>query len=609
MASLVGQTLGKYELLEVIGRGGMATVYKGRQPDGDCVAVKVLSAIYIEDPNLSRRFQREIKVVMSLDHPNIVPVIDYGEEDGHPYLVMPYLEGGSLTDRLQRGCLSADEGSKVVSQIASALQLAHEKGIVHRDVKPSNIMLDSAGNALLVDFGLAHIHDASISLTGSALLGTPAYIAPEQAQGSRADARSDQYSLGVILFQLTTGSLPFEAETPMALVIKQINEPLPLPKDVNPNVPESIQKVILKATAKNPQHRFGSVGEMVVAFEAALAHAINPASNPAPEIVLPEQLTIPLASAPNRPRRILRLAALAAVMLIALLACPVASSSFLGMLEQLSNPAEGGELPGIGLDPAEGTALAKTIEAMSTELAVALSTEEIETAIIQTLEATPTLESEGVVETATWTMSALAGTETSTALPTGAPTATIAPTATKTATRTATKTATSFSSATPAPSSLPPPTATVTMAPSITASIVSSGTAAVSSTAGATLAPTGVVCSTASLTGFTIKDEEVHWMLNNAGSQTIQITTIFISWPASNDKLEKVRLGGKVIWDKGAPPPSANITSGWKGNTSEREVSPGSSKQLRFDFDKDAALSGYSLSVTLNGTCQIFGGG
>jgi serine/threonine-protein kinase len=401
MASLVGKTLGKYELLEVIGRGGMATVYKARQPDGDCVAVKVLSAIYIEDPSLSKRFQREIKVVMSLDHPNIVPVLDYGEEDGLPYLVMPYLEGGSLSDRLQKGRLTADEGSRVVSQLASALQLAHENGIVHRDVKPANILLDNEGNALLADFGLAHIHDASISLTGSALLGTPAYIAPEQAQGSRADARSDQYSLGVLLFQLTTGSLPFAAETPMALVIRQINEPIPLPRSVNPNVPESIQRVILKATAKDPDQRFNSAGEMKAAFQAAIAHALDPENNSAPEIALPEQLTIPLMSveaAPNRPRRILRLAALAAAMLIALFACPVSSSSFLDTLEQLSNPAEGGELPGIGLDPAEGTALAKTIEAMSTELAVALSTDEIETAIILTLEVTPTLESDGTLE-------------------------------------------------------------------------------------------------------------------------------------------------------------------------------------------------------------------
>ena len=317
MASVIIQTLGPYHLLEPIGQGAMSTVYKGYDPgENRNVAIKVLPPTLAQVEQFGRRFQREIRVVMQLEHPHIMPVVDFGEEGGNAYLVMPYLKSGTLAERLERDPLRPMECGRVIEQVSGALDYAHSEGVVHRDVKPSNILLDQDGNALLSDFGLAHISDASVSLTGSALIGTPAYMSPEQARGDPVDARSDQYSLGVILYQLTTGQLPFKAETPMALLVKHLNEPLPLPRSVCPTMPEPIEHVILKGTAKNPDDRFGSVAEMNQAFQASLAHAQDPQANPAPSIALPAAINptqvaqAPQAGSPSNRSRWFRKAAI-----------------------------------------------------------------------------------------------------------------------------------------------------------------------------------------------------------------------------------------------------------------------------------------------------------
>ncbi|MEK6587779.1 MAG: serine/threonine-protein kinase, partial [Chloroflexota bacterium] len=217
------QSLGKYQLLEQVGQGGMASVFKAIDPATNSYwAMKVLNPMMAQDPQFGKRFEREAEVVMRLQHPHIVPVVDYGQANGYAYLVMPLLQVGSLADRLRDGPLTPLEGGRVVRELAGALEFAHSQGVVHRDVKPSNVLMDDQGNALLSDFGLARIHDASVSLTGSALLGTPAYMSPEQARGEKVGPASDQYSMGVILYQLCTGHLPFEAETPMAVMLKHI---------------------------------------------------------------------------------------------------------------------------------------------------------------------------------------------------------------------------------------------------------------------------------------------------------------------------------------------------------------------------------------------------
>ena len=262
MPELVGATLGAYRLLEQIGRGGMASVFKALDlKSGQTVAVKVLSPLLEFDDNSKARFRREAKVLSRLKHPNIMPVLDYGETSGMVYLVMPFMDVTTLHDRMKAGKLEVQESARIIDQIASALQHAHDARVVHRDVKPSNILFDKDGKAWLSDFGFAHIADSPRDLTGSALIGTPAYISPEQINEDKITHLSDQYSLAVMLYQMSTGSLPFDADTPLALVIKHATEPLPRPRAVNPSIPDAVEAVLIKALAKKPAHRFKSVSK------------------------------------------------------------------------------------------------------------------------------------------------------------------------------------------------------------------------------------------------------------------------------------------------------------------------------------------------------------
>jgi serine/threonine protein kinase len=274
---LVGKRLGKYRIVEWLGRGGMANVFKAKDPSGDrFVAIKVLPPMMADYPQFSERFQQEAELVMRLEHPHIVPIEEIQESGDYAYQVMPYFIFGSLADQLERRQPSLEEAADLVHQAGSALDYAHRQGVVHRDVKPSNILLDDKGRAMLSDFGLALILDASVSLTGSAFLGTPAYISPEQAQTNKVEPHSDQYSLGIVLFQLATGRLPFMHENPMAVILMHLNQPLPSPRSLNPDLPEGLEKVILKSTAKDPSDRFGSVAEMTEALGRVMLHARDP---------------------------------------------------------------------------------------------------------------------------------------------------------------------------------------------------------------------------------------------------------------------------------------------------------------------------------------------
>jgi len=287
MSDLIGKTLGPYRILEQIGAGGMATVYKAYQPSMDrYVAVKILPHyLSTQDEQFLKRFQREARAIARLEHPHILPVHDYGEAGGVTYIAMRYIEAGTLKQHLAKGPLPLNEINRLIGQVGSALDYAHRLGVIHRDVKPGNVLIDNQGNAFLTDFGLARMMETSQELTGSGVgVGTPAYMSPEQGQGVKADHRSDLYSLGVILYEMVTGHVPFEAETPMAVMLKHITDPLPLPRAVRPDVPEAIERVILKALAKAPADRFQTAAEMVQALGVASrkANAAEPERPSAP---------------------------------------------------------------------------------------------------------------------------------------------------------------------------------------------------------------------------------------------------------------------------------------------------------------------------------------
>jgi serine/threonine protein kinase len=272
MFELIGKTVGPYRIIEQIGSGGMATVYKAYHPNMDrYVAVKVLPQHLSKDPDFAKRFQREARAIARLEHSHILPVYDYGEYEGITYIAMRYIKAGTLKDRMSAGRLSLEEINNLIGQIGSALDYAHRMGVIHRDIKPANILIDDQGDTYLSDFGLARMMEASQQLTVSGVgLGTPSYMSPEQGQGNKVDHRSDIYSLGIILYELLTGRVPYEAETPMAVVHKHIQGDLPLPHTINPNTPEAIERVILKALAREPADRYQTAGEMVQALHTAV---------------------------------------------------------------------------------------------------------------------------------------------------------------------------------------------------------------------------------------------------------------------------------------------------------------------------------------------------
>jgi serine/threonine protein kinase len=269
-----GQMLGPYRIINQIGRGGMATVYKAYQASVDrYVAIKVLPSQLAESPEFAARFQQEARIIARLEHPHILPVFDYGESDGVAYFVMRYLEAGTLKDRMEsRRPLPLQEIDRIFTQLADALSYAHGHGIVHRDLKPANALIDSQGNIFLTDFGIAKLlESASPRLTQTdAIMGTPSYISPEQAQSHPVDQRSDIYSLGIILYEMATGQVPYVADTPLAVLFKHISDPLPPPSQVKPDIPQSIEQVILKALSKNPGDRFATAAEFVAAWKRAL---------------------------------------------------------------------------------------------------------------------------------------------------------------------------------------------------------------------------------------------------------------------------------------------------------------------------------------------------
>ncbi len=273
-----GENVGPYRIIEQLGQGGMATVFKAYHPNLDrYVAIKVLHPAFKQDPQFLERFQREARVVAMLDHSNIVPVFDYADHSGQSYLVMKFIEGETLKAVLDRGWPSKEQILSIVQSVGSALTYAHSQGVLHRDVKPSNILLTESGNVYLADFGLARMAEAGQStLSGDQLLGTPHYISPEQARGAQElDEGTDIYSFGIVLYQLAVGRVPYSSDTPFSIIHDHLYTPLPMPRSINDKIPEDLERVLLKALAKDRPDRFASVEELVEAFDKA-ARGISP---------------------------------------------------------------------------------------------------------------------------------------------------------------------------------------------------------------------------------------------------------------------------------------------------------------------------------------------
>ncbi|HEC21898.1 MAG TPA: hypothetical protein ENI95_03155 [Chloroflexi bacterium] len=278
-SDLIGRKLGPYEIVEFISSGGMAEVYKGYHPDLDrYVAIKIVGRHLQSDPVFNARFRREAKAIAQLRHPNIVQVYDFGAAEGGHYMVMEYVEGITLADLLDQvrageRTLEMDDVIFIIRQIAAALDHAHKKGVIHRDVKPGNILITRSGQAILTDFGLALLRsrNAEDDSSGSAF-GTPEYMAPEQISDSRAAGpASDIYSLGVVLYEMVTGEVPFRADSVVDTALRHLNENAPDPRLLNPDLPEGVAQVILKALAKSPRDRYRRAVQMALELEQAYA--------------------------------------------------------------------------------------------------------------------------------------------------------------------------------------------------------------------------------------------------------------------------------------------------------------------------------------------------
>ena len=274
MSDLSGKTLGQYQIIKPIGQGGMAKIYLAYQPSiRREVAIKVMSSPLQQNASSVKRFAQEVEVIAQLQHPQIIPVYDFGEHDDQIYIVMAYIRGGTLADRIDQ----APNGSpnqeiiRLFDLIAEGLDYAHSKGIVHRDLKPNNILMDESSHPYIADFGLAKLTEGKIELTNTMMTGTAAYMAPEIAQSGKSTKRADIYAIGIILFEMLTGQLPFQGDTPYKMLSAHIHQPVPNIHKFRPDLPEAVQAVIDKVLAKDPVNRFATTRELTNAFKDAMS--------------------------------------------------------------------------------------------------------------------------------------------------------------------------------------------------------------------------------------------------------------------------------------------------------------------------------------------------
>jgi eukaryotic-like serine/threonine-protein kinase len=323
---MIGQLIGgRYEIEKLVGTGGMSSVYRARDTVLERrVALKVLHEQFADDSEYVERFRREARAIAALNHPNIVTVIDRGEFEGRQFIVFEHIPGENLKELVEReGPLSVEQALALTHQIARGLSFAHEHGVVHRDVKPQNVLLDEAGAAKVTDFGIARSLDPEAALTETGtLLGTSDYIAPEQASGQRVDERSDQYSLGALLYELLTGEVPYPAETFMAAALRHVNDPVPSVREHRREVPPRVDAIVARAMAKRPQDRFASTAAMMAAIESALADEEVAGASPhgtagaLPPGEAPAPASVAQRARPRPPRRRKRAAPLLLALLV-----------------------------------------------------------------------------------------------------------------------------------------------------------------------------------------------------------------------------------------------------------------------------------------------------
>jgi predicted Ser/Thr protein kinase len=628
MSNLSGIINKRYYIIETVGHGGMTTVYKAMNVrTKEEVAIKVLAPYLALDPIFKARFEREIKVLHDFENSNIVPILDYGEHNGAPYLVMPFFPEGTLADRLRTRSITVEEIGIVINDISHALEYEHNRGIVHRDIKPSNILLDENGRAYLSDFDLIYMQDASQNLTGSAVIGTPAYMSPEQCSSGPIDARSDQYSLAIVLFQLVTGHLPFYADTPIAIALQQINEPLPSPRDFNPEIPPPIENVLLKALSKDPNKRYPSIVAFNQAFQRALRISMIVHDANGSWTAKYYEITQVLSRIQSKAKGWFSGSVLTkryAILMIFLLLfiLPAGIWFLLRTSKESSDTALRATIAAIYTDVVQQGDAPQEVSLLETIVAGTLNALEdgtdqrihggtpIPVTGGEGYEATEfsnkdtdfgTMEISNLPEnqlTPSSTPDELP-TETNTPLSTSRIKATQTLPAGLTPSATLTPQVTWTITPTPSVASLPTATAKPSLAPTFTSTPIPSYTPSPipTSTPTPSLTPTENVCSNVSLGGFNIKAVEVSYSLTNNSSTSIMINAINLNWPIENQSLKQIQVGGDTVWYVGDDEPPTQVSGIGKG------VAAGTSTQIKFTFKRAAAPASYSLEVTLSGGC------
>lgn len=324
---LIGGAVGPYELVDRLGTGGMAGVYRARLPgDGQAaLAIKVLPLRSTDRAAQRQRFLREAQMTSRLRHPHILPVYDYGESSGKLYLVMKLVNGGTLAERIARGPLEPGEVAAILTQVAGALDYAHARGVIHRDIKPQNILFDAGGDAYLSDFGIAQPGTCAGPEEAPGFTGTVAYASPEQCRGEELTPTSDLYALGVVVYEMLTGTLPFQGSTPLAVMRQHLTEPVPDPRAANPALPPGVTAVLDKALTKRPSARYRSAASFSGALNRALYSQPDQSSVERVALAAPARSPAPPDPAPDAIRfRVTRRLLAVVALLLALLAVAAA---------------------------------------------------------------------------------------------------------------------------------------------------------------------------------------------------------------------------------------------------------------------------------------------